>query len=472
MVHGIIARVRRALALVLVATSLAFADEPPLRNAADLAVKERELARSIAGKHLVAARRLEKRPREAYEELALALAIDPSNELARSRLPRDVPPPSAKPLLENEKKTLAKEHAQNAAKLVALARRAKAGGLEDDARRIAALALEEDPGDAAARELLGHARSGEAWLSPREAALRAEFAKVPPAKPEAALPEPIAAVTKVGGLTGLETPHASYLVSRAAGPGGLEELVRRAEATWSLVESILEGRAATPGKQATGAAAVSSERVCFLVVAEAEHAPFVKAVVKDAKLHAYASSLGGWNQEVALKSGSVYILESFFAPEFRVEWACNAVTALLASRHYATTPPGFIDDALKRYFGGRVSGRADHSYSERASGQGSDDDEGASFDELRSRVRPALRLAPEGFLRVLLAKKAQELTLEDSAIALALADLLFAKQRDRVLPLISSFKGDELPAATVERVLGKKLEDLERELRAFAREEY
>ncbi len=155
------------VALIVAACASSARGDDALKDAAALKAAESALLRSIAGKHVTAARRLSDRKREAFDELALGLLLDPDNKLVRERLgfrrEKDAwvgapqpPPPAETDLPKRDAKQLETEHKENAQKIVALAKRAKAGGLAGGARRLAALAVEEWPDDKAARDLLGH----------------------------------------------------------------------------------------------------------------------------------------------------------------------------------------------------------------------------------------------------------------------------------------------------------------------------
>jgi hypothetical protein len=138
----------------------------------------------------------------------------------------------------------------------------------------------------------------------------------------------------------------------------------------------------------------------------------------------------------------------------------------------STLLPDFLNEGLKRFFSGHVSGRAEIFYASMGSSTSKRTFKAGTFDLLRAQVRVALQQAPEGEIRLLLSKKTNEFDQLDSAVALAFFDYLLDKERPALASFLENLKEDELPMATLEKALKKNVDEVERAFRMWVREEY
>src|SRR5207248_10100389 len=98
--------------------------------------------------------------------------------------------------------------------------------------------------------------------------------------------------------------------------------------------------------------------------------------------------------------------------------------------------------------------------------------EAGSIDSLRARVRGVVQEGLEGELRSLLTKGVNDLEHTDSATALAFIDYCLAAKRGSLAAFMAELKPDETPIATFERTFKQSVEEVERDFRAWVREEY
>jgi len=462
---------------------------------------------TIADKHVALAKKLEKaHPRECYEELLLALEMNPDNHDARAKLgyKRDadkkwrgapvIPGLSNDELDPKLKTERARERKDAAGKLAKLAKDLEKNGKTDDARMIAGLALEEIADDRAvadaaneekiARAVLGHEKKGDAWRSAREQKIDAAFEKaLQAAKPAEAknVPDDVTKLAGLGALQGKENAHARVMWTGSAESVDADALIRAAETAWNAQRYFIAGDDAgfsvdgEPKREATGAAPAPTLRPDWLVVANSEHAPFVEHAVSDKGLHAFAKGLVGWANYYRVNGQNYLIHEGHFVPTVRAEWVAAGMSEFLTAaplqKRYEAVPD-LVNEGLKRFFSGHVSGRVDICYSSAGSSTGKRAFKAGSFDQLRLLARLGLQQAPEGELRSMLAKKVNDLDQLDSAVALALFDFLLATKRQELANFYAEVKLDEPALTTFERVMKKSVEDVEQELRAWVRQEY
>ncbi len=459
----------------------------------------RDTRHAAAEHHVALAERLEKKhPREACLELLLALEMDPDDAKARAKLGytkdenkvwRGAPQVPAATAAEVEPAALQeidRARRDAASKLARLAKRLRDEKKPEDARLIAGLALDENPDEKTARDLLGMEKRGEAWTSARELKIRAAFAKaLEGAKGGEVKASPdddaFEKLCGVGALDHARSPHAALYWSKEASKVDAAALLRLAEASWLAHRYFVSGDDAgftvegEPKRAATGVAPAPRAKPYFLVVTEPEHAKFVEAVVTDPKMQAFAKGLGSWADWKTVPTGSILLSEASYEPELRGEWVSGGMASFLTQSllgDHAELLPNFLDEGLSRFFSGHVSGRAEIDDQNAGASSSARAFEGGSFDALRARVRRVLVETPEGGLRALLAKKTNEIDQDDSAMALALVDFLLAAKRPELASFLAGLSESELPLATLERVLKKSVEDLERELRDFVRVEY
>lgn len=493
MTHSKRVRAPRALTAsfvaVLAATALVRADEPA----------GHQTRHQIAERHVELAKKLEKKhPREAFDELLVALEMDEDDHEARTKLgykkdenkvwqgaPQE---PAASGGALDAKLAAEVDHVRkdSATKLVALAKQLKDDRKPDEARYIAGLALEEDPNAKVARELLGHEKRGDGWVSPRESRIRAAFAKCLQGQKggEAKATGDQAALEKlcgVGALDRRETEHAVLYWSKAAPEVQADGLLRTIETTWLAHRYFIAGDDdgfsvdGDPKREATGGLKAPPFKPNFLIVAPAEHKTFIESAVADKNQQAFAKSLAGWQSWYKAPSGGVLLFEGSFAPTMRVEWVTAAIGEFLTLEPLGKRSallPDLVAEGVKRFFSGHVSGRAEIFYANTGSSTSKRSFKAGSLDLLRAHAREALRTAPEGELRALLAKKTNDLDQLDSAVALAFFDFLLARERPAFAAFLEGLKETEVPAQTLEKCLKKTLEQTERELRLWVREEY
>lgn len=456
-----------------------------------------ETRHAIADRHVDLAEKLEKKhPREAFEELAIALEMDPNDLRARTKLgyKRDenkvwrgnpqlpLPGPALDAKLLQERDHI---HKDSATKLVFAARHLADEKKNDDARALAGLALEENPEEKTARDLLGHEKRGEAWTSARERHVRAAFAKALAAAKggEAKASGDDEALEKlcgVGALDRKESEHAVIYSSKAANAEA-DALLRTAETAWLAQRYFIAGDdngfsvEGEAKRQATGGLEAPKLRPDWLVVADPEHVPFVEASLPDKSRHAFAKSLHGWSEWQAVPSGQVLLCEGHFAAHMRAEWVSAGMADYLTYMPLgkrALQIPEFMQEGVKRFFSGHVSGRAEIFYASAGSSTSKRSFQASTFDALRAHAREGLRDLPFGELRSLLAKKTNDLDQVDSAVALAFMDFLLARKRVELATFFTSLKEGENGVPTLEAATKKSVEELDLELREFVREEY
>ncbi len=479
---------RGVLTVLVLAASVARAQEPA-----------HDARHTIAERHVSLAERLEKKhPREAFFERLLAIEMDPNDLEARTKLgykkdenkvwqgAPQLPGASAGAI---DPKLLAEiDHVRkdSATKLAHLAKHCVEDKKPDDARVLAGLALEENPEEKIARDVLGMVKLGESWVTAREQKIRAAFAKaLQDAKGgEAKAGKDDAALTKECGLGALErkeSDHSAVYWTHDAEAVEADGLLRVAEATWLAHRYFLAGDDAgfsvdgEPKRAATGAAAPPPWKPCWLVVAHAEHEKFIESSVADTKVHAFAKNLTGWSEWKHYPSGPLLLNEGHFVPTVRPEWVSAGMTDYLTRtplERRAGLVPDFLGEGLKRFFSGHAALRAEIFYANAGSSTSKRTFQAGTFDTLRSHARPALEEAPEGTLRELLSKKTNDLDQLDSAVALAFVDYLLAEKRAELASFFAGLSDKEPPLATLEAVMKKSVDDLERDLRAFVRAEY
>jgi hypothetical protein len=482
------------LTLVLLAAAVARADEAgvgPLRS-------------ELAAKHVARAKELEFQGffQEARAERLVALELDPDQKDARFALGykregdewKGQPAPARKDRHEWEGKPVSLTralHEEAAARLAVLAAVAKKEGREEDARSLAGLALDEDQECRKAREVLGHQTSGKddhlgrtIFFSEREKAVRDAFAHAALAakNDEPALTpgdEALEALLGLGPLDRRESEHAIYLATKAA-KADLPALARYVDTirhAWS--ELLAQDDAVAPSTSRVGV------KVRWIVVAPSEHEAFVAKAILDPARRKLAKQLGSWSGWTLAGPRSadggatgdqeaLFVYESSLAAENRAEWmALTAVKTLIQQRLPAKAPPpGFLVEGLGRFFAGRATGRIDMSFLSSKVSLSVHERTAWSWDELHANVRDALARSLEGDLRRLVSKSLNDLEDADSELALAFVEYLLARRPKELSSFVAALSPDEPALATLERVTGSKVEGLEREMRAWAREEY
>jgi hypothetical protein len=456
-----------------------------------------ETRHGIADRHVDLAEKLEKKhPREAFEELVIALEMDPNDYRARTKLgyKRDenkvwrgnpqlpLPGPALDAKLLQERDHV---HKDSATKLLFAAKHLAEDKKNDDARALAGLALEENLEEKGARDMLGHEKRGEAWTSPRERHIRAAFAKaLASAKGGEAKAsgddEALAKLCGVGALDRKESEHAVIYSSKAANVEA-DALLRTAETAWLAQRYFIAGDdngfsvEGDPKRQATGGLEAPNARPDWLIVADAEHGPFIEASLADKSRHAFAKSLTGWAEWQVVPSGQVLLCEGHFAQQMRAEWVSAGMADYLTWMPLgkrALQIPEFMQEGVKRFFSGHVSGRAEIFYANLGSSTSKRSFQASTFDALRAHAREGLREVPPGELRSLLAKKTNDLDQVDSAVALAFMDFLLARKRAELATFFTSLKEGDPGVPTLEAATKKTIEELDAELREFVREEY
>jgi hypothetical protein len=444
----------------------------------------------LAQKHYLLAKKLEKPGcwHEMRAELLLAIELDPDNKDARFKLGYKREGDSWKGAGMADKKSraepssaLQKEiyalHGEAASRLAEAALAAKKNGDEATAHALAGLALDEDAQCAPAREVLGHERKYGNWASPRERKVRQTFFDAidaakkdePPAR---AGDESLEKLLELGPLDRRESETFVFLSTKAA----KADLV-------SLARTIDEIRHAwaelVPRPEVEGdAAAVTSHaktKARWLVVAPSEHAKFVDHAVKDESRRPLCKQLGSFSGFTQAANQDVYFLyECSHEEKNRPEWAALTAVKTLIQQNLPqkAPPPGFLVEGLARFFAGRTTGRVDISFVTPRATLTVHERSSVDFDTLRVTIRAAIAQSPEGFLRGLVNKSLNELEDQDSQLALAFVEFLLAKKPKEVARYLGAVSPSEPAPATLERVLGASPEEVERELRAWAREEY
>ncbi len=462
---------------------------------------------TIADKHVALAKKLEKaHPRECYEELLLALEMNPDSHDARKALgyKRDedkkwrgapvIPGLSNDELEPKLKAERAKERRDAAGKLAKLAKDLEKNGKTDDARMIAGLALDEIADDRAvtdaaneekiARAVLGHEKKGDAWRSAREQRIDAAFEKALSGAKEGEarnVPEEMMKLAGLGALKGKENARGRILWTGSAESVDADALLRAADAAFNAHRYFLGGDDSgftvdgEPKRTASGGIAPPPLRPDWLVVAKSEHGVFIEHAVSDKGLHAFAKGLVGWASYYKMNGQNYLVHEGHFVPNVRAEWVaagmCEFLTAYPLSKRYEAIPD-LVNEGSKRFFSGHVSGRVDICYSAAGSSTGKRAFKAGSFDQLRQLARLGLQQVPEGELRAMLAKKVNDLDQLDSAVGLALFDFLLATKRQELANFYAEVKLDEPALTTFERVMKKSVDEVEQELRAWVRQEY
>ncbi len=465
---------RLALVLLLALATAAHADE---------------LRTELAQKHALLGKKLEKPGcwHEMRVELLLAIELDQDNKDARFKLGYKRDGDSWKGACMADKKSrvapsesLQKEivtlHGEAASRLAEAALAARKNGDDATARTLAGLALDEDAQCTPAREVLDHERKYGNWASPRERKVRqAFFDALDAAKKEepAARPgdESLEKLLELGSLERRESETYVMLGTKAAKTdfASLARTIDVIRHAWAEL---------VPRPEVEGEAAVTSHaktKARWLVVAPAEHAKFVEHAVKDETRRPLSKQLGSFSGFTQAPNGDVYFLyECSHEEKNRPEWAALTAVKTLIQQNLPqkAPPPGFLVEGLARFFAGRTTGRVDISFvtpratltvHERAS---------LDFDTLRVTIRAAIAQSPEGFLRGLVNKSLNELEDQDSQLALAFVEFLLARKPHEVARYLAAVSPSEPAPATLERVLGATPEEVERELRAWAREEY
>lgn len=451
----------------------------------------------IADRHVGLAKKLEKKnPREAFEELLLALEMDPDDHEARTKLgyKRDAnkvwqgapvaPAASGGEIDKKLKEEMAHVRKDSATKLISLAKQLRDDRKLDEAKYIAGLALEEDVDAKIPREILGHEKRGDTWICSREARIRAAFAtamkgaKGGEAKAFADQAQ-LEKLCGVGALERRESAHAILYWSKAAPQVDANALVIAAETAWLAHRYFVAGDDngfavdGEPKREATGGIKAPAFKPSWLVIDRAEHKTFIEAAVADKKQHDFAKGLAGWQAWYPLTSGTILLFEGSFNPTIRTEWVVGGMSEFLTLEPMGKRSallPDFLQEGIKRFFAGHVSGRAEIFYANTGSSTSKRSFRAGSFDLLRSHARHALRVAPDGELRSLLAKKTNDLDQLDSAIALAFFDYLLARERGGLAAFLGTLA--EAPIQTLEKVVKKSMEEIEREFRLWVREEY
>lgn len=484
-----------ALAVAL-ATPAARADESPIKSKSTFDERLGSLARDVAEKRVALAKKLEKAKlaRDAWEELRLAIRVDPNSRQAREKLgykkngeqweggqlappPASTPLEKAEPKLFEERTKIKKDAAQ---KLAALAKRAKAGGLEAEARRTAVLAADEAPDDPAPRAVLGEEK-GEGpgdWVDERERKLRAAF-KAAIAKAEKGETKPgdedIQKELDVGPLARRETKHAVILASGSA-KANLEELAATAEATWSSFHYFFFGLPegfqldGDGSKVATGVELPELKKPRFLILgSKPEHEKFCNRLIKDATVRAVALNCGG-----AMTGYPTLIFESFFQPPQLNEWASSHMADVLVHTRLSKNPPQYMVEAATRFFSGHVSRRADNFTVAPGSTVGKREMPPGPFHTLRAAARAALADGVADELRSQLSKGANDLVRIDEALASSFFDYALTKERNALVTFLRTFdpKAPGGPQAQMEKAFGRPLEKIEEDYRSWVREEY
>jgi len=453
----------------------------------------------IAERHVSLGERLEKKHKlEAFWQYLLAVEMDPDCFEARKHLgykkddnkvwqgSPQAPPAVNDPIDKKLQDDIAHVRKDSATKLMYLAKHLVEDKKLEEAKVLAGLALEEDPNLAKAREIVGHEKRGEAWVSPRESRIRAAFAKALQGQKagENKTFADQAAIEKLCGLGALdrrETDHAVLYWSRSAAPVEDGGLLRAAETAWSAHRYFIAGDEqgfsvdGDPKREATGGLKAPTIKPSWLVVAQSEHKTFVESAVADKKQWDFAKSLAGWQAWYQLPSGNVLLFEGCFVPQTRVEWVTAAMAEFLTLaplEKRAPLLPDFLNEGLKRFFSGHVSGRAEIFYANMGSSTSKRTFQAGTFDVLRAHARVALQQAPEGELRLLLSKKTNEFDQLDSAVALAFFDYLLDRERSGLAKFMEDLKDGELPMTTLEKALKKSVDETERAFREWVREEY
>lgn len=487
------------LVLLLALVPLARADEAKIEKHDELEKKLAALGHDLSEKHLALAKKLDEggHKAEGFRETLLALALAPDSPGARARLgyKKDGaawrgaparPAADSKPLdgkLAGEREALRKAASQ---KLLDLAKRAKAGALDDDARRVAGLALEETQDLAAARELLGHEKAGAAWTSAREARIAAAFAaaleKANPARPEKPDADDAAfasalGLASAGPATGglVTTGHASVHTSAGAKEEKPEALARVVEAAWGALRFYLggeDGAFSLAGPRASGTP-LSVGKIRAVVAAPGEYAALVDRVTSNKDAAAFFKTCQGFHDRASLPSGPAWVCVTSEAAATRGESLADLVVDVHmdATLPAGSPSPDFVLEGLRRFVAGHAAGRVDTLYAKPGS-SGRRSFEGGTFADFRGTVRETLGQGLEGDLRALLGRGQNELERADSAVAYAFVDWALEKKRGELVAFLAGLKSGEAPVATFERAFQASVEDVERALRAWARQEY
>ena len=446
------------------------------------------LRSDLAASHVALARKLE-RPglfREIRQELRLALELDPDCAAAREKLGykregtewqgAPGPPRASKSELTGALLAeLVSLHVDAAGKLDSAATRA---ATEDERRALAGLALDESHEDKGARELLAHTRKGTSWVSPLEASVREVFVKSA-ADARAAEPEKragdaaLADFLQLGALDRREAATAVFLATPGAG-ADLAEIGR-------TIDSVRRAWYHFLPKEETTTSGVPDARPRpathphWLVLAPSEHDAFVERAVEPQR-RALAKQLRSWSGWVALPGSDekVFVYESGLAASNRLEWAAlTAVkTLLIQTTPRGVAPPGFLVDGLSRFFAGRVVGKLEISFVSTKTTRSVAERGAQTFEGFRAGVRGLLALSLDGDLGRLAAKNLNELEEADPAWSLAFVEHALARRPDALRALLKRLSPDETTTQSVEKAFGAPLAALERDLRAWAREEY
>ncbi len=489
-----------ALVLLVVGATLR-AEEPADKDKPEKAapLPGQSTRSQIADRHVGLAKKLEKKhPREAFEELLIAIAMDPDDNEARSKLgyKRDAnkvwqgapqaPAATNVPIDKKLMEDVLHVRKDSATKLISLAKQLRDDRKLDEAKYISGLALEEDPESKVAREILGHERRGEAWVSPREARIRSAFANAMKAAKGGEAKEfkdkaQLEKLCGVGALERRESAHAALYWSKAAPDVAADALLRAIETTWLAQRHLIAGDDngftvdGDPKREATGGIKAPAFNPSWLIVDKSEHKTFIESAVADKKQHDFAKGLAGWQSWYRLDSGALLLFEGSFEARMRVEWTSAGMAEFLTLEPLGKRSgalPDFLQEGLKRFFSGHVSGRAEIFYANTGSSTSKRSFRAGSFDLLRAHARVAIRLAPEGELRSLLAKKTNDLDQLDSAAALSFFDYLLAKDRSGLAAFLDGLKEGEVPIQTLEKAMKKSIEEVERSWRFWVREEY
>ncbi|HZV03341.1 MAG TPA: hypothetical protein VFF73_41940 [Planctomycetota bacterium] len=481
--------VRRSAVIGVVAlAALALGDETAAKQTRD----------QLAEKHVQFAKKLEEKkfPREAFEELLLALELNPENTEAREKLGykldenkrwTGIPavPKQGDGLEVALEKERDKEHKEAASKLASLARAKKSEGKNDEMVVLAGLALDEYPDDRSAREVLGFEKKTEGWQTPRERKIQAAFtkalngAKAGDAK-ESPPDEAFTKYCQLGKLSRRESDHGVAWHTSAAPSVDSEQLLKAADATFVAYRYFLAGEdtgfsvEGEPLRAEAALAPSASVKPNWLVVADNEHAPFIEKTIKDEKEQALGKALTGYCSWHKIAGEQALIIEGHFAPNLRREWVSGTYTEFLTSAPLgvknAAAIPDFISEGQKRFFSGHVSGRAEIFYTSGYTGRKKFQQ--GTFETLRSHVRATLRAAPEGELRRLLGKQASEMDAYDSGLALAFFDFMIATKRSELAKFLTSIKAGQSAQFTLERAVGVSVDALEADWRVWVRSEY
>ncbi|HZU98710.1 MAG TPA: hypothetical protein VFF73_18535 [Planctomycetota bacterium] len=470
---------KRALVLSLVLVSMALAQD--------------DLATTLAKKHAALGKKLKQQGswQEMRRELVLALELDRDCKDARIALgykkegdewkgaPGPLKPDRAEPgpTLKNEIGTL---HAEAAQKLVTAALDAKKAGKTDEARALAGLALDEDDDDAKARDLLDHVKLGKTWTSPHERATRKVFADAAEAAKKEEPPithgdEALEKLLDLGPLERRESEHAVFLATKkaAADLPALARTIDTIRHAWVALVPKPE-KPEPPSDPAAPVASAAKTKARWIVVAPSEHQKFVEKAVTEKTRQPLAKQLKSFSGWTEVSGEKLFLYECSLDPENRGEWAALTAVKTLIQQILPrkASPPGFLVEGLARSFAGRVTGRIDISFVSAKQSLSVHERSSLSFEQMRSFERTVLGLSLEGDFRKLVSKSLNDMEDVDSELALATVEFLLEKKTSETAKFLGALSPDEAPSVTLERILGTSLDQAERELRAWAREEY